>query len=107
MRSRSSLSRQKHTSLTSGSTATILTCLCVASLILSPKHLGSENSRLFALQKSGIVTIILALISFVVTLVAFCIEIAVALPAKNRLNNAADGITASLVSARLILVWRM
>ncbi|BGO93772.1 hypothetical protein NBRC10512_004561 [Rhodotorula toruloides] len=76
--------------------ATILTCLCVASLILSPKHLGSENSRLFALQKSGIVTIILALISFVVTLVAFCIEIAVALPAKNRLNNAADGITASL-----------
>lgn len=80
--------------------ATILACLTVASLVLSPKQLGSENSRLFALQKSGIVTIILALLSFVVTLVSFCIEIAVAIPARNRLNNAADGISASLVRSQ-------
>ncbi|CEQ40761.1 SPOSA6832_02398, partial [Sporobolomyces salmonicolor] len=81
----------------SHSTAAILAILTVLSLVLPPSYLGSEDSRLFALQKSGVVTILLALASLVLTFVAFVCEIAVAVPAAHRLN-AIDGIEGKLVS---------
>lgn len=73
------------------------------SLIFPPRYFGSETSRLFALQKSGIVTILLALSAFVITIVAFAAEIAVAIPARNRLNSVSDQITARLV--RRVAPW--
>ncbi|GAA6005116.1 uncharacterized protein JCM10292_005574 [Rhodotorula paludigena] len=75
--------------------AAITTVLCVLSLIFPPRYFGTETSRLFALQKSGIITILLALVSCVLALVAFIVEIVVAIPAKNRLD-AIDGISAEL-----------
>ncbi|GAA6029102.1 hypothetical protein JCM8097_001596 [Rhodosporidiobolus ruineniae] len=75
--------------------AAIVSVLCVLSLILPPSYLGSETSRLFALQKSGIITILLALVTLVVAFIAFIVEIVVAIPARNRLNDI-DGIDASL-----------
>ncbi|GAA5920359.1 hypothetical protein JCM1841_005584 [Sporobolomyces salmonicolor] len=75
--------------------AAILAILTVLSLVLPPSYLGSEDSRLFALQKSGVVTILLALASLVLTFVAFVCEIAVAVPAAHRLN-AIDGIEGKL-----------
>ncbi|GAA5856665.1 hypothetical protein JCM8547_005920 [Rhodosporidiobolus lusitaniae] len=75
--------------------AAITTTLCVLSLLLPPSYLGSESSRLFALQKSGIITILLALVSCVLALVSFIVEIVVAIPARNNLN-AVEGIDASL-----------
>ncbi|BGP42288.1 hypothetical protein JCM10450v2_006381 [Rhodotorula kratochvilovae] len=76
--------------------AAITAVLCMLSLIFPPRYFGAETSRLFALQKSGIVTILLALTAFVITIVAFCCELAVAIPARNRLNDASDQITARL-----------
>lgn len=76
--------------------AAITTVLCVLSLLLPPSYLGSDSSRLFALQKSGIITILLALVSCLLALITFIVELVVAIPAKNRLG-AIPGIEASLV----------
>ncbi|GAA6004051.1 hypothetical protein JCM10207_006533 [Rhodosporidiobolus poonsookiae] len=75
--------------------AAILALLCMLSLLLPPSYLGSETSRLFALQKSGIVTILLAITSCIIAFIAFIVEIVVAIPARNRLGSV-DGIDASL-----------
>ncbi|GAA6061212.1 hypothetical protein JCM10212_001533 [Sporobolomyces blumeae] len=75
--------------------AAILAACTIFSLVLPPSWLGSEESRLFALQKSGVVTILFALASFVLTIVAFVAEIAVAIPMKNRLAKV-PGIEAGL-----------
>ncbi|GAA5915650.1 hypothetical protein JCM6882_002374 [Rhodosporidiobolus microsporus] len=75
--------------------AAILAVTCILSLVCPPSYLGSETSRLFALQKSGIVTILLALSAFVVTIAAFVAELVVAIPIRNRLNEL-DGITGHL-----------
>lgn len=82
--------------LTPVPSAAITSVLCVLSLIFPPRYFGTETSRLFALQKSGIITILLALVSFVLALVTFIVEIVVAIPAKNRLD-AIEGISAELV----------
>ncbi|BGP18646.1 hypothetical protein JCM10213_002891 [Rhodosporidiobolus nylandii] len=72
--------------------AAIVVTLCLLSLIVPPSYLGSETSRLFALQKSGIVTILLALAGCVLCLIAFIVEIAVTVPARNKMN-ALEGIS--------------
>ncbi|POY72331.1 hypothetical protein BMF94_4633 [Rhodotorula taiwanensis] len=69
-----------------------LACL---SLIMKPSQLGSEQSRLFALQKSGILTILLAITACILSFVCFIVEIIVAIPARNKLN-AIPGITGHL-----------
>ncbi|GAA5850373.1 hypothetical protein JCM3766R1_004325 [Sporobolomyces carnicolor] len=75
--------------------AAILAVLCVLSLVVPPSWLGSEESRLFAFQKSGVVTILLALSACVLSFVTFIAEIAVAIPARNRLNSI-NGISGQL-----------
>ena len=67
------------------------------SLLFPPRYFGSEQSRLFALQKSGIITILLALAAFVITIVAFAAQLAVAIPARNRFVAASDQIQIELV----------
>lgn len=75
--------------------AAVLSVLCVLSLLIPPAWLGSEESRLFAFQKSGVVTILLALSACFMSFVTFVAEIAVAIPAKNRLG-AIEGIEGKL-----------
>ncbi|GAA5954781.1 hypothetical protein JCM8115_005526 [Rhodotorula mucilaginosa] len=75
--------------------ATIAGGLAVLSLILKPKQLGSEDSRLFALQKSGVVTILLAITASLLSFISFIVELAVAIPARNRLNDV-PGVTGHL-----------
>lgn len=82
--------------------AAILAVLCVLSLVVPPSWLGSEESRLFAFQKSGVVTILLALSACVLSFVTFIAEIAVAIPARNRLNSI-NGISGQLVRLSLSL----
>lgn len=79
------------------STAAVIAVLTVLSFVLPPSYLGSPTSRLFAFQKSGIATILLAILTFVMAFIAFIIDLIVIIPAKNRLD-AIEGITASWVS---------
>lgn len=67
--------------------ATIAAAACIFSLILKPKQLGSEESRIFALQKSGILTILLAMTACTLSFVSFIVELVVAIPARNKLND--------------------
>ncbi|GAA5857127.1 hypothetical protein JCM9279_006018 [Rhodotorula babjevae] len=76
--------------------AAITAVLCMLSLLFPPRYFGSEQSRLFALQKSGIITILLALAAFVITIVAFAAQLAVAIPARNRFVAASDQIQIEL-----------
>lgn len=77
-------------------TAAIIALSTVLSLLCPPRYLGSPQSRLFAFQKSGILTILLALVSCVMAFIAFFVYLGVLMPAKNRLNDI-DGISASMV----------
>ncbi|KAM0755420.1 hypothetical protein T439DRAFT_375788 [Meredithblackwellia eburnea MCA 4105] len=74
--------------------AAIVTILTVASLATPPSYLGSERSALFKLQKSGMVPVLLGAVAFVLTFVTFAVDLAVIIPAKNKLNSI-DGISAS------------
>ncbi|GAA5969543.1 hypothetical protein JCM11641_008151 [Rhodosporidiobolus odoratus] len=68
----------------------IVAVSCLLSLLLPPSYLGSESSRLFALQKSGIVTILLALSTCLLCFISFIVELVVAVPARNAFNNIPD-----------------
>ncbi|KAK4057115.1 hypothetical protein OIO90_002015 [Microbotryomycetes sp. JL221] len=92
--------------LTSGQTtlfwlhpiAAIIGFATVVSLACPPRYLGSPESRLFAFQKSGILTILLALIGCIFTFITFFVELAVLISARNNLNDI-RGISAGLGNA--------
>ncbi|KAL8290451.1 hypothetical protein RQP46_002709 [Phenoliferia psychrophenolica] len=73
--------------------AAVLTAACVGSLVLPPTYLGNEDSVLFKIQKSGLITAGLAVLAFLITIVTFAVELAIIVPAKDRLN-AIEGIHA-------------
>ncbi|KDE09534.1 hypothetical protein MVLG_00432 [Microbotryum lychnidis-dioicae p1A1 Lamole] len=68
----------------------------VASLACPPSYLGSPQSRLFAFQKSGILPILLALITFVLAVVTFFVTLSVSMSGRNRLNAIGGGVNAGL-----------
>lgn len=82
--------------------AAFIGVLAVASLITPPSALGSERSFLHKTQKSGLVTITLAFVTFILGIVSFALEMIVILPARNKLN-AVPGITCKLV--RGVACW--
>lgn len=73
--------------------AAIIATITVLTLIIPPNWLGKPESALFAMQKSGVMTIILGGVSFLLALIAFILDFIVINPAVARLN-AIPGISA-------------
>jgi hypothetical protein len=74
----------------------ILTILTVISLLFPPYFFGTHGeSTLYAIQKSGLITLFLGIISFVLGIVTFAIDLAVVLPAISKLNGI-EGISAKV-----------
>lgn len=74
----------------------IVTSITVLSLLLPPSYLGDPTtSRLAILQKSGMVTLFLALTSLILAIVTFSIYLAVIMPAVSALNRF-QGISAQI-----------
>lgn len=75
--------------------AAVLTIVTVASLVTPPSYLGSPHSRLFALQKGGMVTIFFALLALGTAIATLITDFLVIIPAVNALNSIA-GIHANI-----------
>lgn len=75
--------------------AAIVTLLCVITTIIPPSYLGSPQSRLFAFQKSGVLTVALGILSAILTVIAFAVLLAIVIPTSNKLN-AITGISSRI-----------
>ncbi|KAL8293216.1 hypothetical protein RQP46_000910 [Phenoliferia psychrophenolica] len=75
--------------------AAIVTVMTVISLIVPPSYLGTESNVFYRIQKSGMLTIALGVVSFILAFVTFCVDLSIIIPARNRMN-AIEGISAKM-----------